>query len=136
MCPVKICHLCVGSVKTLKLRSLRGFLLRHAFPDFGSIGSNNEIQSNFAGSQTAIFKLLVSVWIVEACGISRTKKIKAAWPMELARARGEKPAEMRALRGLLRITDASRKTGHRFGGLRQSVQEPGRGRTRHPRDHG
>ena len=55
-----ICHLCVGSVKTLKLRSLRGFLLRHAFPDFGSIGSNNEIQSNFAGSQTAIFKLLVS----------------------------------------------------------------------------
>ena len=36
-------------------------LLRHAFPDFGSIGSSNEIQSNFAGSQTAIFKLLVSV---------------------------------------------------------------------------
>ena len=47
--------------KTFKLRSLRGFLLRHAFPDFGSIRSNNEIESNFASSQTAIFKLLVSM---------------------------------------------------------------------------
>ena len=37
------------------------FLLRHAFPHFGSIGSNDQIESHFACSQTAIFKFLIGV---------------------------------------------------------------------------
>ena len=49
-----------NQLQTLQATLFTCFFIAPRVPDFESVGSDNEIQSNFAGSQTAIFKLLVS----------------------------------------------------------------------------
>ena len=61
MCPVRSVTYVSGRSNPSGYVIYVAFLLPHAFPHFGSIGSNIEIQSRFACSQTAIFQLLMSV---------------------------------------------------------------------------